>query len=61
MNGNNSPNKSIGCTVAQCAYHCGSQDYCSLDTILVSSHENNPTMYECTDCKSFRAKSMPIL
>jgi hypothetical protein len=48
------PNKSIGCTVDQCAFHCKSQDYCSLSQILVGTHESNPTMVECTDCNSFK-------
>lgn len=50
-------NKSIGCTVQQCAHHCGSENYCSLDSIKVGTHESNPTVVECTDCESFRVKS----
>ena len=49
-------NKSIECTVQQCAYHCDSANYCSLDKILVGTHEQNPAMDQCTDCKSFRKK-----
>ena len=49
-------NKSIECTVAQCANHCESENYCSLDRILVGTHEANPTVDQCTDCKSFRKK-----
>lgn len=49
-------NKSIGCTVQQCAYHCGNENYCSLNNIQVGTHETNPTMCECTDCQSFRTK-----
>ena len=49
-------NKCISCTVSQCAYHCGNADYCSLDHILVGTHEMNPTQDQCTDCKSFRKK-----
>ena len=49
-------NKSIECTVQQCAYHCDEANYCSLDRILVGTHEENPTMKDCTDCKSFRKK-----
>lgn len=49
-------NKSIECTVQQCAYHCAGENYCSLDKILVGTHEQNPTMDQCTDCKSFRKK-----
>lgn len=49
-------NKSIECTVQQCAHHCTGENYCSLDKILVGTHEQNPTMDQCTDCKSFRKK-----
>jgi len=47
-------NKSIKCTVQQCKYHCHEKDYCSLDCITVGTHEANPTMTECVDCKSFK-------
>lgn len=53
---NDMPNKSIDCTVQQCNYHCQAQDNCSLDKILVGTHENSPTVDQCTDCKSFRLK-----
>ncbi len=49
-------NKSIGCTVSQCAHHCGSENYCSLSKIQVVTHEENPTVIQCTDCSSFEAK-----
>ena len=49
-------NKSIECTVQQCAHHCNEANYCSLDRILVGTHEGNPTAQQCTDCKSFRKK-----
>ena len=49
-------NKSIECTVQQCANHCSDANYCALDRILVGTHEGNPTMDQCTDCKSFRMK-----
>ncbi|MGN0518779.1 MAG: DUF1540 domain-containing protein [Acutalibacteraceae bacterium] len=48
-----SANKSIRCSVSQCRYHCQNQDYCSLESIKVGSHEANPTVNECTDCESF--------
>jgi hypothetical protein len=51
-----SPNRCIACTVQQCANHCGGENYCSLDRILVGTHENNPTQDQCTDCKSFRQR-----
>lgn len=56
MNCNDKINKCIACTVNQCSYHCDSADYCSLDKIQVGTHENDPTMKQCTDCKSFRLK-----
>ena len=49
-------NKCIECTVSQCAHHCGDANYCSLERIMVGTHEGNPTMDQCTDCKSFRCK-----
>lgn len=49
-------NKSIACTVTQCANHCDSENYCSLQSITVGTHELNPTVVECTDCQSFRKK-----
>ena len=49
-------NKCIECTVAQCAHHCQDANYCSLERIVVGTHEANPTMDQCTDCKSFRKK-----
>ena len=50
---NRKPNKRIECTVIQCAHHCGDQDYCALDKIRVITHEQNPTVIQCTDCGSF--------
>lgn len=50
-------NESIGCSVAQCANHCESKDYCSLPTIQIGTHEANPSMPACTDCKSFVVKA----
>lgn len=47
-------NKSIACTVTQCAYHCKGENYCSLNKIQVGTHEPNPTEVSCTDCQSFR-------
>ena len=49
-------NKSIHCTVEQCANHCPTASYCALDSITVGTHEANPTMDQCTDCKSFQRK-----
>ena len=49
-------NKCIACTVSQCAYHCDTDNYCSLEKIQVGTHEANPTQDQCTDCMSFRKK-----
>lgn len=49
-------NKSIECTVKQCAHHCDEANYCSLERILVGTHEANPAVDQCTDCMSFRKK-----
>ena len=54
---NSQANQSIKCTVTQCAHHCQSKGYCSLDSIMVGTHEPNPTMCECTDCRSFAKKA----
>ena len=50
------PNYSIKCTVDNCMHHCTDEQYCSLDCICVGTHEANPTMDQCTDCKSFEKK-----
>ena len=50
------PNKAIQCTVKNCAHHCQTQQYCGLSAITVGTHEGNPTMDQCTDCKSFKLK-----
>ena len=54
---NNNANKSIECSVKECAHHCANENYCSLNAIKVGSHEVNPTMYQCTDCNSFELKN----
>ncbi len=49
-------NKSIHCSVEQCRYHCGTDNYCSLNSIRVGTHESNPTVCQCVDCQSFEKK-----
>ena len=49
-------NKAIACTVTECANHCDCENYCSLDHIVVGTHESDPKMDQCTDCKSFCKK-----
>ena len=57
MSNCSNPNRSIGCTVKECKYHCDSENYCSLDKINVGTHESNPTKIECTDCESFKVRT----
>jgi len=54
---NCSANRCIKCTVQQCANHCDDKDYCSLDSIVVGTHEMNPTKKQCVDCESFILKN----
>ena len=49
-------NQAIQCTVEQCKHNCGTSQYCNLQAIRVGTHEQNPTMCECTDCQSFEYK-----
>lgn len=49
-------NSAIKCTVNECTHHCQTKNYCSLDCITIGTHEANPTMDQCTDCKSFKRK-----
>lgn len=53
----NGKNESIQCTIKNCTYHAENADYCTLDKILVGTHEANPTQKECTDCESFVNKA----
>ena len=53
---NNFANKCIKCTVTECKNHNPTQDYCSLDCIVIGTHETNPSMEQCTDCQSFVPK-----
>lgn len=54
---NTSANQSIACTVTSCEHHCSSCNFCSLDRIQVGTHECDPSMDQCTDCRSFRRKN----
>ena len=49
-------NRSIECSVKECAHHANVCNYCTLSCIKVGTHEQNPTMYQCTDCNSFELK-----
>ncbi|MEG0229459.1 MAG: DUF1540 domain-containing protein [Oscillospiraceae bacterium] len=54
---NKQANKSISCQVQQCKHHCSGENYCTLNNILVATHEANPTQKQCTDCESFEVKN----
>jgi len=49
-------NKCIACSVTQCDHHCGTADYCTLDSIHIGTHESDPTRVPCTDCLNFVKK-----
>ena len=53
----NGKNECIKCTIKNCAYNAQTEDYCTLETIKVGTHEMNPTKKECTDCESFINKA----
>ena len=47
------PNRCISCSVTSCANHCGNENCCALDRVIIGTHEKNPTVTECVDCESF--------
>ena len=56
MDNKNNSNYSIHCTVKDCKYNNCKENYCSLDSIDVATHESNPTDVQCVDCNSFECK-----
>ena len=50
-------NDHIKCSVSQCQHNLVTENYCCLDCISVGTHEDNPTVPECTDCNSFVKRS----
>ncbi len=54
MKQDKSPNRSISCTVSNCAHHCQAQSYCSLNAIRVGN--TGPQVTDCasTECDSFQ-------
>ena len=53
---NKAKNCSIMCTVDSCKHHCDTEQYCSLSSIKVGTHEPHPTECQCVDCNSFELK-----
>jgi len=49
-------NHSIKCNVKQCKNNFNLESYCTLPSINIGTHEQNPTQPECTDCNSFSLK-----
>lgn len=50
-------NPAIQCDIQNCKHNMQTENYCSLACIKVGTHETNPTVCECTDCKSFEMKT----
>ncbi|MCL2055440.1 MAG: DUF1540 domain-containing protein [Oscillospiraceae bacterium] len=50
-------NPSIRCDIHSCQHNMNSEDYCTLESIKVGTHEPHPKMPECTDCQSFIMRS----
>ena len=50
-------NCAIHCTVKECANNCCTENYCSLNSINIGTHEPNPSKPECCDCNSFVKKN----
>jgi hypothetical protein len=46
-------NDHIKCSVSQCQHNMVTENYCGLNCISVGTHEDDPTVPECTDCNSF--------
>ena len=51
-------NRSIQCSVSNCAYHNNPNNCCSLDSIKVGCTNSNPTKCEGTECVSFKLGGM---
>lgn len=49
----NEKNNSIKCSVNQCKYHMGTEEFCTLNSINVGACTSNPKDPECTKCDSF--------
>ena len=52
----NGKNECIRCTINYCAYNNEQACRCTLDSIQIGTHEQNPTKKECVDCESFKNK-----
>lgn len=50
---NQTPNTSIKCSVASCAYHCSDKNFCTLNEIKVGCCDPSVTSCASTECASF--------
>lgn len=49
-------NTDIGCSVNECKYHHGAENYCTLQHIDVVKNNNDPSTIQFTDCGSYENK-----
>ncbi len=49
-------NRSIECSIYNCANHSKNDNFCALNKIQVGTHESEPKEIECTDCQSYERK-----
>ena len=52
-----SGNRSIKCSVDKCKNHAQYEQYCTLNTVSIGTHESDPKVCQCVDCESFVAKN----
>lgn len=49
-------NPSIHCDVSSCKFNMCNENYCTLESIKIGTHEPHPSVPECVDCESFVKK-----
>ena len=54
MQRDNSGNPSVKCSVTSCAYHSGTTEMCTLQSIKVGCTQQNVSKCEGTECASFQ-------
>ena len=54
-------NKSIECSIENCANHCGNDKYCALKKINVGAHSAGTGLATTTDCKSCEQRSESMI
>ena len=38
-------NRSIKCSVEQCEHHCNDNNFCTLSSVNIGTHESHPTVW----------------